>query len=455
MDRQLLTLQMKEEWRVMTSYFSSEKLFFLFPVIIFFVGFFMGLLLPLFKSAFDMRELLVAFTLLLGAYGLFVGAFGFFADEVAQRWFREARLLISMYDVLPLSFRRIFTWFYVKDIIYYLFLTIFPLFLGVFLSFKINHTIFLKVMVTSVLSFLVGVSVSFVISSVYVRNRFSLIVVLLVLAALYSVGFSYTDFPPLHFLFNRDLLSLGLSVLIFLIFSLFSLIITQPTERAPRKAFLKSDLFSRIDPLTAKEVIDLKRSGTWQIMITSYLFPLFFLYGIFYFSGRLFQFEITIPLLFYAVFIGYLSTLVYSWLHNIDTPSFMSTLPVTTAELIKRKIRLFLLTSFTVSVVYLVILGYLLNDVRSLPLSVVSMGSTTFYVAAVTAWLCGLYPNSRLFDGSVLARYLVGILPVLVFLSILSLMRESVGILVVSLVILIFSSFVYVKLDKKYGDVYL
>ncbi len=455
MDRQLLTLQMKEEWRVMTSYFSSEKLFFLFPLVIFFVGFFMGLLLPLFRSAFDVRELLIAFTLLLGAYGLFVGAFGFFADEVAQRWFREARLLISMYDVLPLSFRRIFTWFYVKDIIYYLFLTIFPLFLGAFLSFRITHTIFLKVMVTSVLSFLVGVSVSFVVSSVYVRNRFSVIIILLVLAGLYSVGFSYTDFPPLHFLFNGDLLSLSLSVLIFLIFSLFSLVITQPTERAPRKAFSKSDLFSRIDPLTAKEVIDLQRSGTWQIMVTSYLFPLFFLYGIFYFSGRLFQFKITIPLLFYAVFIGYLSTLVYSWLHNIDTPSFMSTLPVTTVELIKRKIKLFLISSFTVSIAYLVILGYLLNDLRSLPLSVILMGSTTFYVAVVTAWLCGLYPNSRLFDGSVLARYLVGILPVLVFLSILSLMRESVGILVVSLVILIFSFFVYRKLDKKYGDVYL
>jgi len=161
MSDHLLSLHLKEEWRMMTSYFSSEKLFFLFPLVLVFVGFLMALLIPFIEKAFDIKELLVAFHLLLGLYGLFVGGFGFFADEVAQTWFGEARLLIHMHTILPISFRKIFIWFYIKDIVYYLVLTLVPLFLGAFLSFTIPVVTFARIVVSSTLSFLIGVSVSF------------------------------------------------------------------------------------------------------------------------------------------------------------------------------------------------------------------------------------------------------------------------------------------------------
>lgn len=451
----LLTLQLKEEWRMMTSYFSSKRLFFAFPLVLLVVGFLMGSLLPLVRQAFDVRELLIAFILLFGLYGILVGGFGFFADEVAQRWFGSAGLLIHMYEVLPISFRRIFLWFYIKDIVYYLLLTIFPLFLGAFLSGALPGSTFARIMVSSILMFLIGVSATFLVSSLYVRNRFSVIAVILVIAFMYVQGFSFLDLPPLQVLFKGGLFPLGLSVAIFVVFSVFSLAISTPVERSATERFSRSSVFGRADPLLAKELIDIRRSGTWQIIVTSYLFPLFFLYGIFYFSERLFHFYLDIPLIFYAVFIGYLSTLVYSWLHNIDPPSPMATLPVTTSQVIKKKIKLFLMTSFLIAIVYLVVLGYILGDLNIFPLSVYSMGSITFYVAAVTAYLCGLYPNTRLFDGVVLTKYLGAILPVLILLSIFSFMRAYVEICVGSSVVLLLSLFVYKRLDEKYERVYL
>ncbi len=451
----LLFLHLKEEWRMMTSYFSSEKLFFLFPLVLFFLGFLMALLIPFIEKAFDIRELLVAFHLLLGLYGLFVGGFGFFADEVAQTWFGEARLLIHMHTILPISFRKIFTWFYIKDIVYYLVLTLIPLFLGAFLSFTIPIVTFARIVISSTLSFLIGVSVSFLVSSLYVRKPVSAGLLPLIIGVLYVAGVSYEDFPPLSFLFRKDLFSLVLSVVLFIIFSVISLAITKPVTKTATRTFSKSQLFSRVDPLLAKEIVDVRRSGTWRILITSYLFPLFFLYGIFYFSEKMFNFSLDIPLVFYAVFIGYLSTLVYSWLNNIDPPLPMAVLPVTTSQLLKKKIKLFSMASLLVAVSYLVALAYILSGLDVLLLSVYCMGSVTFYVAAVTAYLCGLYPNTRLFDGSVLVKYLAAILPVLILLSILSLMRFYTEIVTVASVVLGFSFLLYKRLEAKYEGAYL
>ena len=437
---------------MMTSYFSSEKLFFAFPFVILCVGFLMGILVPFFEEAFNMKELVIAFHMLLLVYGLVVGGFGFFADEVAERWFRDVNLLIHMHHILPVSFRRIFVWFYLKDMVYYFVLTLLPLFLGAFLSFTIPVHTFVRVMTTSLLSFLIGVSVTFLVSSFYVRSRISL-VVFLILGALFVMKYSYLDFPPLSYLFEKNIAMLCASFVIFVVFSVISLSVTTPVTRVTGKPVTKTKLFSSLDPLLAKEIIDVKRSGTFRIIATSYLFPLLFLYGIFYFSGRLFHFDITIPLLFYAVFMGYLSTLVYSWLNNIDPPSSMVILPVTTSQIIKKKIRLFTIFSLSVGVCYLLVLSYLLQDTGTFVLSVAVMGSTTFYVAAVTAWLCGLYPNTRLFDGVVLAKYMGTILPVLIFLSILSLMRAYTFVGGVSLGVFVVSLVVYRQLEPVYTDV--
>jgi hypothetical protein len=449
-----LALHLKEEWRMMTSYFRSRKLFFTFPLLLAVMGFLISSLIPFFERAFDMKQLMTAFHLLLAAYGLFVGGFGFFADEVAERWFRDVNLLIHMHRILPVTFRRIFTWFYIKDIVYYLFLTLLPLYAGAFLSFTIPAAAFVKVVVSSFLSFLIGVSTSFFVSSLYVRTRAGAAAVMLIIGAAF-IKFSYQRFPPLTFFFTRNLSALLVSVMVCVGFSLLSLAITSPVPKRVTTPISSTHMFSYTDPLLAKEIIDVRRSGTYQIIITSYIFPLFFLYGIFYFSQRLFNFHLDIPLVFYAVFMGYLSTLVYSWLNNIDPPSPLGILPVTCSQVIKRKITLFLIFSLLVGIIYLLGFSYILKDTGALLVSLVSMGSITFYVASITAWLCGLYPNTQLFNGIILAQYLGAILPVLIVLSVLSLMQLYAVILLVCCSVFVVSVLLYRMLDKKYAREYL
>lgn len=450
MSSKLLLLQLKEEWRMLTSYFSSQTMFILFPVLLAIMGFSMSFVLPFIREAFNMTEVLTAGILLLTVYGLFVGGFGFFADEVAETWFRDATLLLHIHHVLPISFKRLFVWFYVKDIIYYLFMTLIPLFLGIFLSFQLSLRTFSYVMGSAVCAFLMGVSVSFLISALYVKNRIILLGVVIIFGGMVYTGISIHSYPPLRGVLEKDASWFLISLGIFLLFSLVSLFITNPVVKSTKKPVSHSSLLSRMDPLLAKEIIDVKRSGTWRVIITSYAFPLFFMYGIFYFSGRLFHVAFHIPLLFYATFIGYLSTLVYSWLNNIDSPKTLSTLPVTPFDLMRRKIRLFILSSFTIATVYLVVLGYGIGELPLLPLALYAMVGVTVYVVVITAWLCGLYPNTRLFDGSVLAQYLGYILPVLVVLSVLSLSRRHVEMAVFTTGILVLSAWMYRKLQGRY-----
>lgn len=451
MNGKLLLLNLREEWRMLTSYFSSQTMFILFPIILIIVGCAMSFGIPFIREAFDMTEVLTAGILLITVYGLFVGGFGFFADEVAETWFRDAHLLLHTYHILPISFKKLFVWFYIKDILYYLFMTLIPLFLGIFLSFQLHARTFLYLLGSAVCGFLLGVSVSFLLSSLYVRNRIILPGVLLILGGIIYTGLPLRSYPPLRGFLEKDVSWYLISLGIFVSFSLVSLLMTNPVNKSRRKAVSHSQLLSRLDPLLAKEIIDIRRSGTWRVIITSYAFPLFFLYGIFYFSGRLFHVDFHIPLLFYATFIGYLSTLVYSWLNNIDSPRTLSTLPVTPFNLIQRKIRLFVLSSFIIASVYLVVLGYGIGELSILPLALFTMMGVTAYVVVITAWLCGLYPNTRLFDGSVLAQYLVCILPVLVGLSILSLSRKYVEMSFITACLMVLSSWIYTKLHGKYA----
>ncbi len=449
MIKRLLNLQIKEEWRMMTAYFSSKALI-LFPIVLFGAGVFMGRLIPIMEQSFDMHQFYSMVHLLLILYGIFVGGFGFFAEAVVETWFGEARLLIQTYDILPISFTRLFSLFYLKDIIYYMVLTLLPIFSGLFFSFSISSSLFLTLLISLTLAFLLGISTSFFLSSLYVRNRWSVLPPLVLLGYWGTTG-SYETLPPLAFFFQRDLFHALSSVILFFVFSAISLYISIPIERYRMHNFSPSTLFSRIDTLLAKEIVEVRRSGTWRILLTAYLFPLLFLYSIFHFSGKLLQIQFTLPLPFYAVFIGYLSTLVYSWLNNIDTPAHLHTLPITVSAVIKRKLALLAVVSFSVGTGYLLFLGYTLNDFTAVPISLFAMVAVTLYVALVTAYLCGLHPNTYLFNGVILMKYLATTLPVLITLTLLSLMNESVALVLLSGGIFLLAAPIYRGLEIKYG----
>ena len=105
--------------------------------------------------------------------GFMVGAFGLLGGEVMTRRLGQASLLSYSARSLPLGERFIFANFVVKDTVYYFILWVFPFASGFMLASPfvgIPSSVPLLLTLTLTLSFLIGLSAIFFLSTVYVRS---------------------------------------------------------------------------------------------------------------------------------------------------------------------------------------------------------------------------------------------------------------------------------------------
>lgn len=80
---------------------------------------------------------------------------------------------------------------------------------------------------------------------------------------------------------------------------------------------------------------------------------------------------------------------------------------MTVPQLIKTRIRVFLLLTLGVSAFFVVAISFLNGETRLLWLALIVMFVTSVYMVVMTAYLTGLKTNTFLFDTSVLARFSV------------------------------------------------
>jgi len=179
--------------------------FALFPVMIFGITFMGSFLVPLLSATIPAGDLALLAHAMFLLLGFMVGGFGLLGNEMMNRRFGQASLLVYSARSLPLSERFIFANFVLKDIVYYFFLWVFPFGIG-----YIAASLFwvcpsregLLLLLTLSLAFLLGLCVVFILSSLYVRSRAACILVVIcsaVVLAVYSV-LSGTNpallFPP-------------------------------------------------------------------------------------------------------------------------------------------------------------------------------------------------------------------------------------------------------------------
>jgi hypothetical protein len=195
---EILRSMIKEEWRIHSSLFGS-LMFALFPVMLMIISFLGSLVLPIFQLIIPMRQILTILQYLFILFGLSIGSFGMFGREIMNRRFGQASLLAYSSRSLPLSERKIFVNFVIKDIIYYFMLWILPFALGFalaspFLSISLVYSASLLLILT--FSFLIGMSVVFFLSTVYVHSVKALIglLVLILIAGLISIYYSSISF---------------------------------------------------------------------------------------------------------------------------------------------------------------------------------------------------------------------------------------------------------------------
>jgi len=371
----LLRLMLREEFRVHTTY-SGRTMFLSFPLII-----------TLFSLAIAVTsERLFAYTpfadaiLLLHAsvflYGLSVGSFGFLGRQYLERTNGTRNYIVAMPGILPMRLRRTFLGMYARDGIFYVALLLAPATLGLVLSVPITHFRLTSIGIlfgTALLSFLIGMSLSFFVSTLYMRNQVAfaaavggITLVFTAAGTTRTIPFgwilpglaAHEHLPP----FRTDALAAAELVLgalgIIAALSVGAALLV-PEQFESRSAPVRDELprltdrlrrFAAYAPLLSKEFVDLRRSGTYVKMLFSFVTPLLFLSFTAWYVRYGLQVPVGFNTVFYAGMVGFFGVILYNWLNNVDASDYLATLPVSVPQVIRTKLIAFLLMTTWIGV---------------------------------------------------------------------------------------------------------
>ncbi|MDD4126740.1 MAG: hypothetical protein PHV39_03530 [Methanomicrobium sp.] len=347
----------KEEWRMHSTMFGSLN-FALFPVLIFAIAFMGAFLTPLVLNVMDVFILSIVVHAQFVLMGVMVGSFGILGKEVMNRRFGQSSLIAYSARSLPVSEKILFLNFVLKDILYYFILWVLPFCTGFliaspFLNISLYYPLLLFLTVS--LSFLTGLSVVFILSSVYAANRKLLYILIGALAAaaiamslIYTpvMVLSYLLLPAYLFvLFSYPVLLISL-ILIAVLFSL-SVAFYSPYDSGSEKHYknlLNSVsgklVFLKDNTLVAKDFIDLYRSGIGiGQTIFSFILPLCLIWLVMSFVN---EFLPDAGILFtLAVVTGVIASTMYTWLTEFDSISAYYFLPLKISSVIGAKTKTF------------------------------------------------------------------------------------------------------------------
>jgi len=469
----LVRIFMAEDHRLNASLIGGLQ-FLMFPLVILFMSFVLGIASEQLLQNLPLDEAYLLLHAVIIVYGLSVGALATFGDRIAERRFGSVSMVLQTPATQPISYRELFTAFYVKEIIYYFLYSVLPLVGGIALTipltgFQVSSVLFLLLTVT--VSFLLGLSFSFFLSAVYSRSRTVLGVVLgligiVFLAGLLTSAYDVTDLvPSIALQRTHDPLHLLTASLLFILFSAVALGTLKVTpgkrsERFEADMLETSESFSFVGAnakLMGKEWIDLVRSRTLVPVVSAYLGPMAIMATLLWFLGEVLTVSLELNLVFYAALIGFFSVSIYSWLNLLDNGAFMDVLPISVTQVIRTKLMMLSMIALLTSTAFLVLLGFLLGDLGTLALGLLVAYATTAYTVTATAYLTGLRTNSYLFDPRVLGKFSGLIVPPLCALVVLSLSYSRgpvvAGALIVAIcaIMALGTVFLYRRIGKRWG----
>jgi len=460
---EILKDMIKEEWRIHSSLFGSF-MFALFPIMLVLITFAGSLTLPILQRIIPTNQMLIFLNYMFIIFGLSIGSFGLFGREIMNRRFGQASLLAYSSRSLPVSERRIFANFIVKDTIYYFILWILPFALGFALAsplISINLIYPLSILLILTLSFLMGLSVAFFLSTIYAHSVKVLISILalIAIAVLASVYYSNLNFSILLSKSSFSLIpsinqvALSLAIIIFpTTLSLMFLKVDYPIKKRMYKNSLKtlSKLFksSKYSNLMSKDFLDFKRSeGGLGKIIFSFLIPLAFIWILI--SVFLGFIPLLDPFIIFSLFLGIMSSSFYNWFTEFDSFNSYAFLPVKVSTLMKSKINSYAVINLVSIAVLIIVMTWTSHTAYFLP-ALVSFLAVSSYTMSITLYLAGLNPNLLLYNAKIFSQYLILISPlllVLIFLSINPLF------LVASIVLIPISYFIVKKSYGKWDNI--
>lgn len=449
----LVRIFISEERRLNASMIGGAQ-FLMFPVVILFMSFVLGIASEQLLKDLPLEQAYLLLHSVIIIYGMSVGGLATFGDRIAERRFGPISMVLQTPATQPISYRELFTAFYVKEIIYYFLYSVLPLVGGIALTipltgFQLSSVLFLLLTVT--LSFLFGLSFSFFLSAVHARSRAvlgallgSLGLLVLSVSAIGAFDLIYLV-PSMALQRTHDAVFLLAGLLMFLVFSAAALRTVKVTpgkhsHRYKAEMLEKAERFSwsgGYAKLMGKEWIDLLRSRTLAPVLGAYVGPLAMLAALLWVLEKALTIDLEFNMVFYAAMIGFFSVSIYSWLNLLDNNTFMDVLPITVGQVIRTKLILLSIVALVTSTAFLSLLSFLLGEAGTLPLGLLVAYVTTAYTVTATAYLTGLRTNSYLFDPRVLGKFSGTIIPPLCALVILSLSYSDSPFLSGSLIMLV------------------
>ena len=468
----LIKLMLKEELRFHTSFLAKYN-FFGFPVMIMIFTFILAIFTPQLLKELSLNDIYFSLHSSIFLYGLSMGAFAFLGREYIERRFGQVNFMVSAPILLPVKFKTAFFAFYFHDVIFYILVTIIPLTCGLLLSIPFSGIMVGSVLILSLLltlSFFIGISFSFFMSAVYMKNQkvFSGITILFIVLILGSFQFHWLDygiiFPSLKFQVTRAWPYLAHSMGLVLIFTILASWLIEERHELQSKDFNSElpkltkqlSLVGGYSTLAAKELLDLIRSRTLTKIMFSFAAPLVFITFISWFFSVGLDVPIDFNIIFYGGMVGFFGLLIYSWQNNTDVIEFYQVLPVTVPQVIKSKIIIFALVTTGISTSFVVIMAFIHNELMLLGWALLVMFITSFYIVTAVAYLTGLRTNTYLFHITILVKFMVLVSLPLLCLTILSFTLNSnfqisiISILFICLILFIGTYILFNGIEKKW-----
>lgn len=470
--RTLIPLMLKEEFRFHASH-SNRYIFLSFPAIVCIFSFATAVSSSRIFEEVSPERLIQMVHISILLYGMSVGAFAFLGMQIVERRFGRRNFLVAMPSLLPMSYKKTFFGLYVRDVIFYVALLILPLIFGLILSVPITRFSLVSIgflFVAVLLSFLLGMSISFFMSAVYVRfTKIFIGLVCIIVLALIGYGLSMYDIglliPTIRLQFTREPFFFMESVALIMLLPIIATLMTP--ERHEIKVGRFKSVFSEFErrfafsksysTLLAKEFIDLKRSRTFGKIFFSFGVPLIFL-G---FASFLVKYGFNIPVgfntIFYGAMVGFFGILIYSWLNNVDVADYLETLPVTVPQLIKARLIVFFILTLWISTIFVVGIGIINGDLGFIWLALLIMYITSMYMVITIAYLTGLRTNTSLFAPDIMLKFWVLALLPDVCIALLSftihsnLLFSILGLTIVCSLLILASYVLYRGIEQKWG----
>ena len=389
-------------------------------------------------NSFTWQELRFALHLPLLMFSLGMGTFAFMGRDALVRRTATKNHLLASPALQPLPNSMAHFAYFVKDLVFYVLLILSPIIVGMGLGKGLDTVFSITTPLeysslpwtwfAMVVTLAQGLAISFLASALWMRGRpFTIFGPLVVILIGIIIGVGVFDIETvligLSIQTSKNLLlgviGFGLCLLLGYLSSL--LIIDDFDVSVVEKGDLFKPIYDKLSFLgrgeirliVAKEFVDLFRSGSIKKMVVSYSIPLAVLLGMAWLIDFA-EAPIPINLLSYAPFLGFFGFNFYSWLTILDSPEFMNGLPVRVPQLIRAKVIVYFLITSWISLIFIIMMAWRLDEWTSLPTSIIVMFANSIYIVALTAFLMGLRPNKAIFDASIMIWFWVGtVLPLL------------------------------------------